>query len=291
MSDSSWADPPGLDKTLRDRTARPNLTVPFALDPDGSEVRPDSALPHVRYFCPDCHTDVFLRRPAEKRQHLYHHRLPSLCDFLHETEEHFRTKMRIVELISTGQPVVIQRHCPVCRTPHSQPVPTGLIPSVEYTLSSGHRADVALLDSAGTVRAVIEVRVTHPVDDEKATALAATPWIEVVPDSISDLGPWAPVQDHFRPFRCGACEETRRQAQQAAAKKARLAVECRLYGRVRPIEGRHHNEVACPLVNGQPVSLVEVCGRCAHFVEFRKPAAIFCLGLRALRKRTHAGPR
>lgn len=271
--------------------AAPTLTVPFALSADGTEVRANTARPHVRYSCPDCHTDVFLRRPAEKRHHLYHRRLPTRCDFLHETEEHFRTKMRIVELIRSGRPMAIQRHCPVCRTPHPQPVPTGLIASVEYTLPSGHRADVALLDPAGTVRAVIEVWVTHPVDDAKAAALADTPWIEVVPESISGSEPWTPVQDHLRPFRCVACEGARRQAQQAEAERARFAAERQRYGRVRPIGGRHHNEVACPLVNEQAVSLVEVCGRCPHFVEFRKPAAIFCLGLRVLWEGIHAGPR
>ena len=151
-------------------TGLSELKVPFALDENGEEVYPKEANKKTQYYCPDCNKELIFKSGEINTPHFAHKYDPEYCDFHHypETENHLRAKWKVRDAVNQNKTIYLTRCCYECRSPFTQIVPTkNLHASLEYTLSSGHRADVAILDEADKLKAVIEIQETHPVDEEK----------------------------------------------------------------------------------------------------------------------------
>lgn len=244
-----------------------NLKVPFGLNAAGREVRPETATKEEAYYCPDCKGDLVLRKGDIKIPHFAHKGMPVICDFLTETEEHYRAKLAVAAAIHEKKPVRLVRQCHKCKGPWvEQSIPDSVKQaSLEHMLPSGHRADVALLDDAGHLLAVIEILVNHRVDDEKAKALEGTAWAEFPAGCLGSLE-WKPCRDFFNSCLCERCK----------------AIEN--LGFVTPFVGRYKTSVQCPLNGGRSfVEAVAKCSSCEHFVDVCSKG-IFCIG-----RRTSAG--
>lgn len=237
----------------------PSLAVPLALDAGGEEVRPDTGERGIRYTCPSCRGLVAFRSGTQKRPHFYHLVRPQTCDFLNETEEHWRAKHRVVQMVSEGRAVWLDRCCGTCSERTQQPIPTRVVrASTEHTLPSGHRVDVALFDAEEKLVGVIEVFATHEVDEVKSGAMEALKWGEITSETILASDVWEVKRDHFAPFTCGKCRW--REA------------NTRFY----PFESPHRRNVPCPLY-GRSLSAVDQCGGCEYFLDVGE-AGIACFG-------------
>ncbi len=249
--------------------AERQLKVPLGIAPDGMEVRPGTANPDAEYFCPDCHMPLVLRRGTQKRPHFAHKADPDTnrCDFVNESEAHWRAKHRIVHVFQAHTPVRLWRECPECHQHTWHPLPTtGVLPSTEHRLSSNLRADVALLDPAESVRAIFEVCQTHEVDEDKAEALRDVPWIEVRAEEVLGGDDWKPTKDHLFPVPCATCRDAAR------------------YGYRYKIQAPERLFVACPLPNlSHKANLIDDCGVCKFFVS-ASPDDVFCFGSKAMRR-------
>lgn len=186
----------------------------------GAEVRASEAERGVRYTCPDCQVLLTPRLGSVRVPHFSHKAEAAICDFRYETEEHYRAKMAIVQAVESGMPVRLLRLCPLCQVVTETPLPAAVCRATsELTLSTNHRADVALLDAQGEVVAAIEVLMHHPVDDEKGQLLAAhgVPWVEVRALEVLDADQpiWRLTQDFFPEFVCHGCLDARQQAAEA----------------------------------------------------------------------------
>jgi len=243
------------------------LRVPVALDDDGHEIEPTSALAGARYRCASCLGEVIVKG-GSRRTHFAHRCDPTVCDFLNETEEHWRAKMRLCEIISAGTPLQIERKCSQCRTPTLQTVLTGGWLAVpEFVLETNHRVDVAAIAGQSDVRLVIEVYATHRVAPAKAQLLGKTPWIEVHADQVLRCDAAAPVLYPINPAsssaECGKC------------------IERREFESILPFRGQHLMRVPCPLKQNAHVIAVDSCTTCAHYTGADE-AGIRCLGRRAV---------
>lgn len=233
------------------------LAVPFALSEDGMEVRPEAATRGGPYTCPDCKMLLILRAGPERRVHFAHKERAADCQFWTETEAHLRAKQRVAAAINARQAVRFIRTCESCSQEHDQPLPTGIArASLEHVLAGGLRADIALLEDDGVVRAVLEIYATHECEPEKIDGLAGIPWAEFSASEVleNDLR-LRPRQDHFRRFVCARC---------------RVITS-------RPFVGAERLRVACPLPGAGEVMAVETCGPCRFFAGFDR-GTLLCSG-------------
>lgn len=237
------------------------LKVPLALDEQGSEVYPEQAQPGKIYLCASCQGKVYLRRGTRRRAHFVHYSNPEHCDFIYETEAHLRAKWAIKAAVDSGvTPFVFLRSCKGgCGEVVKQHFPTGIQAVLEYMLPSGHRADVALLNPDGSVRAIIEVLETHAVDEDKRKALQPYYWAEIEAQVILEKQEWPLKQDYFIPYICSRCQQVKR------------------YGVRYPFAGETKQYVACPILGRGLVNVINDCTCCEYFVDIHK-SGIFCIG-------------
>ncbi|MEM5789820.1 MAG: competence protein CoiA family protein [Syntrophobacteraceae bacterium] len=237
-----------------------SLKVPFAINEDGQEVRPEAPDKEDNYFCPDCKLELFWRKGEIKRPHFAHKVIPKTCDFLSETEEHYRAKLTLLEAVYSGKPVKFLRVCKQCKKETvEQAFPSHVTKaSLEFLLPSGHRADVALFDKAERLLAVIEIMVTHSVDEEKMKALRGIPWAEFTAETILSSTAWKAERDFFLGCTCLRCKLINR------------------YGAVYQLVGDHKTLVHCPSVNSL-VDAIPNCAMCDSFIDVRR-MGIFCIG-------------
>lgn len=238
------------------------LKVPIAIDENGAELRPEDAVKGSQYYCPDCQNALILRKGLLVRTHFAHKEQPTRCDFINETEQHFRAKLAIVAAVKEKKPVYFVRHCKVCSKAVYQDLPDKVTDvKLEYTLSSNHRADVALFDKDDELLAIIEVFVTHAVEDEKLSALAEIPWAEFSAETILTSPNWSPIKDNFKPCTCNDC---------------RIILK---FGKKTCFMGLNKAQVQCPLQSIGIADTVENCDRCEHFVDVSREG-ILCVGSR-----------
>lgn len=235
------------------------LKVPLAFDQRGDEVRPESAQKGLAYSCASCRNKVFVKKGSKKRAHFTHYNNPDYCDFARETEAHLRAKWLIKSAVESGNiPFRFLRECHRCQRIGKQPFPSGLRVKLEYLLPSGHRADVALLDTNDQIRAIIEVFETHAVDEYKSVALENYLWAEVKASTVLGRMEWPLEQDHFTPYVCMRCRQIE------------------LYGSSYPYADKTHQHVSCP-VGRQKANLIDDCAFCEHFVDI-SDRGVFCTG-------------
>ncbi len=249
------------------------LKVPYGVSSAGERIWANVAVREETYRCPDCGGELVLRRGKVVRPHFAHRVIPEDCDFVNESVAHFEAKYRIKELIDTGKKIAFVRKCTTCDSKIKQPLPTDIVRAeIEYTLGTGHRADVGLFDKADKLRAVVEVYATHKVDDEKAEALgkAEILWAEIEAREILESTLWSLVRDHFAQAECGLCK--RREMN-----KERIIVRpLEFRNRLRFGKARKHPVVKCPLKAGEEVDVFETCGCCRYFIEAREEGVHCC---------------
>lgn len=233
------------------------LKVPFGLDPNGAEVRPTDDARVLTCVCPSCRQPLIYRHGPINQAHFAHIADSPRCEFWEETEDHWRAKHLVANMLNESQAITLRRRCGDCGGETEQPLPTiKARATVEHLLQSGLRADVALLEDGGQVRAIIEIFATHAVDQTKAEALAGLPWIELrAAEVLAAPHAWRPVQDHFRVVRCARCK----------------------YGATHPFSGQHRITVECPLPQAGAVPAATTCPPCPYFVGVRAEG-IFCFG-------------
>lgn len=200
------AEPPVFD---------PRVAVPFALDEEGRWIlaafHPDPRHGHV---CPFCRDAVTLRQAERTLRKLGHETVARSKVRIHwmhrhrtcaeassgirrkgrsrrrhesETRLHKRVKRLIVceiEAWTRGcrEAPLLEYSCSnrQCSNPTKTVSlnPHVVTAAVEHGLSSGHVADVALLDASGDLILGVEVYVTHQVGAEKRAAVEI-PWVEL----------------------------------------------------------------------------------------------------------------
>lgn len=249
-----------------------HVKVPFGLSAEGTEVHAREAERDEPYQCLSCHSALVLKRRPVLRAHFAHQVPPEECEFVHETEAHYRAKHRIKRLWDSGESILLLRGCAGCSSTIVQDVRNGRSArvAIEYVLPSGHRADAAILDEDGALRAVFEVYGTHKVDVEKAEALATQgiQWGEFAAETILQSAEWRPLRDEFGVSRCGACQE--------AAHREKMVSR---FGKVSSFADEKRMKVSCPARGNRPVPIFGECVTCPHYVDSR-PNGIFCIGSR-----------
>lgn len=247
-----------------------SLKVPFGLSPEGEEVHARIAERSTQYHCPSCNAELVLKRGKIQRAHFAHRHEPTSCEFLYETEAHFRAKHRIRELFLAGHEMVLHRRCCECFSRLSQNIQSSSASEVrlEYSLPTGHRADVALLDADENLLAVLEIYSTHYVDNEKASALKADniQWVELDANSVLESESWFPITDELSKSMCGECKRVQRREELVDK-----------FGRVQPFADEKRLRVTCPIRRGQAVPIFYECAFCKLYEESRS-TGIFCIG-------------
>ena len=185
------------------------LRVPFAFDDEKRLYDPETAEKGKHYFCPACQDTVILRKGEIKTAH-FAHKASETCN--QETILHKTAKQRIVEVISDWKlgkidAPILKRVCDVCRETINQSLPDKVRRAIlEYRMSDGFVVDVALMVE-NKPAAAIEIRVTHAVDENKASLLPA-PFIELDGKAILENPTvFEPIRDHFQPLTCTTCKQ------------------------------------------------------------------------------------
>jgi ribosomal protein L34E len=134
--------------------------------PTGQLVKAGEAEKGVSHFCPACNQTLILRKGTQKRPHFAHKVLSHNCT--PETALHYSFKTllfsKIQKHINQQLPLEMQWNCSTCGGKH-----TGNLLKKAVTMKLEHnlgtcRPDIALLDKKGRTVAVIEVVVTHHIE-------------------------------------------------------------------------------------------------------------------------------
>lgn len=238
-------------------TDPPAFRIPFARTAQGERVRPEDGTTGP-FTCPDCKTGVSLRRAHMRegspvRAHFAHR--PAIdCGFSYgEGELHLLAKGVAATAVNERRPVALLRACARCQRITEQRMPERVArATLEYRLPSGRRADVALLDQAGELLAIIEVLESHAVDAVKRADLVGLRWCEIqARDIVAAAGAaastqrWPLAQDELLPFTCRPCR----------------------FSEVRAWQGSARLQVECPLPTAGTVLAVEACGGCPYYLD------------------------
>lgn len=153
------------------------FAVPLAWDNliDRHIVYPEEAEKHRDYFCPNCENRIRVRGGPKTRDHFYH--LPPNDSRICKPESvyHAVAKQLLAEWIEAGRPIKVMDDCPRCGTPREYRLPPGPTKIEQHV--GIFRGDLVYLDDHGKVKAAIEIRYAHAVDDRKAKELSK-PWVE-----------------------------------------------------------------------------------------------------------------
>lgn len=188
-----------------------DLRVPLAVDREGRVHSPKNADKSREYFCPACQAPVILRQGQVLRAH-FAHTASAICT--QETIVHQTAKWLVQRSVSEWKEgrstaPVLQRRCQICGSMVSQPLPDKVEKAVvEYRLVNGLIADIALF-AGEELLAIVEINVTHAVDNMKADRLdrLAVPFIELDgQEVIENPAVWKPLTDRFKPITCKDCK-------------------------------------------------------------------------------------
>jgi hypothetical protein len=195
----------------RGKTKKKDFKIPYGLDADsGQLVKALDAEKLRKYACPSCRTCIILQKGEIRSPHFAHKADVSGCS--EETVIHKTAKLLIIGAVlnwknNGGPRPVIKRVCKIkyCYGSKEQNLPDKIECALEeFQLSSGHIADIALMDEKG-VSAIVEVYYTHKVNELKVSEIQE-PWLEVDALKIVE-NPllWVCRQDSLKPFNCPKC--------------------------------------------------------------------------------------
>lgn len=186
----------------------PELRVPFAIDDEGRLYSPETAEKGGNYLCPACQEPIIFKQGEIKVPH-FAHKVSVTC--YQETITHKTAKLLVQKVVhewkeGKGNPPILCRACQICGISISQALPEKVDSAVlEHRLADGSVADVALLVGE-TAQAVVEIKVTHAVDEIKANRLPV-PFIELDGyEVIENPTVWKPKIDRFKPLTCNKCK-------------------------------------------------------------------------------------
>lgn len=167
--------------------------------------------------CPLCHELVVLKLGTQRTYHAAHRSTSQCITHQPETAWHLNTKLHIAHQLAQSQPLSIQQPCQKCGRTRSVVWLTDWTDvQVEHRLTDGLQPDIGLYREEVLV-AAIEVRVTHPITEEKIDSWfkQKVPWIEVrgQPELYEGKLAWTverplPIERHspdFYPWLCTPC--------------------------------------------------------------------------------------
>jgi hypothetical protein len=184
-----------------------HLLVPYGVDSDANIVHARDAVPGVRYSCPCCESALVLHTGPIKARH-FAHKATTTCDG--ETVAHITAKLLIAQVIrehaAKGPQISLRCTCDKCHVPFEKPLPSDAFSASQVEVPVGRFVcDVVAIKEDAAVLAV-EIRKSHAVDDDKASALEL-PWIELKADDVlDDPFRWYPVQARLKPTTCPKCK-------------------------------------------------------------------------------------
>ena len=253
-----------------------DLRIPVAFDFDENRIYPPAALPKQDYLCGSCKATVRVRREHDRKtgpvqRHFFHLKSDEEdprqlhCEFKKggESLDHWEAKQKILNFFNAGQEVRVDRVCKTCgktRPSRIFPNPQLISATDEFTLKldgKQFRADVALLNSEGVPLIVLEVKHTHAVGEQKATALNAADlcWGEFEAIDIkNDI--WKPTQGLTYTL-CPRCKQVEE------------------YGKTFPFDSDKSLYVDCPV--NRSANVTTHCPQCVYF-ESVSHSGIFCTG-------------
>lgn len=185
-----------------------NLKIPIALDEVGLLIRVENAEKSNSYFCPSCSVKLTLRVGDVKVPH-FAHQPSEVCN--EETITHKTAKFLVQKAVRDAHAgmapyPVVERECSVCSKAVTETLSTKLEDAeLEKKLSCGYIVDVVLL-SGGAPKAAVEIRVKHPVDEEKKSNLSV-PFIELDGyEIVKNPLRWRTIQSKSpKPVACIKC--------------------------------------------------------------------------------------
>ncbi len=175
-----------------------DLLIPYALSGLNAEiVLPDRAFPGGDYDCPECLGKVGIKIPTKRRTHFFHLPPYEKCALNPELggrgegQIHAQAKHMLYSWLYrwlSGEVAVgptVAGKCATHQVPFSVVIPRPSPFSLykEFSLPSGRRLDVALLNSDHRVTMGFEVKSKHAVTAAKAEGLPAR-WLELRAESI-----------------------------------------------------------------------------------------------------------
>ena len=157
-------------------------------------VDPKVALQRTPYTCPDCKRDVHLRKGKRRVAHFAHNpNIANPCTYYDRNasrdQQHKNAQLKLKHFLDRGNEIDIARICPCgCRTISSWGItrlPSNVVKCEHrFTFNDSNKsADVAVLDSAGTIVCIFEVVHTHYTREIDRPE----PWHEIRADEINAI--------------------------------------------------------------------------------------------------------
>jgi hypothetical protein len=163
----------------------------YAEDSNGKIIHIDIAETGESYICPSC-KDKFTYKNGKIRQRHFAHNNPSTnCTsegYLHKTFKKMLLEL-IKEKISQKLPIEVIFNCVLCKQTHKFNLLQGIIDVKDEYSMNVCRPDIALIHNEKIIPVVIEIIVTHEIED-KAIAYYIQNRIIVIRiklESLSDL--------------------------------------------------------------------------------------------------------
>lgn len=191
------------------------LRVPVALDEEGHVVQALTAIKGKHYLCPECKSEVRLRRGQKYQPHFYHLNLTSCTgeSATHEAAKHLLAQQISKELADyqevrwqvmcrgLSQDGGCKNHATLLRT---YPIAAWEEVRLEVTYGT-YRFDVAVIQ-ADRVRFGFEVFYRHEVPEEKAEHLDV-PWLELYAEDILEFRSRVPHRNGISDYLCQDCRQ------------------------------------------------------------------------------------
>ena len=189
----------------------------YAEDSNGRIIHIDNAIKEVNYYCPNC-KEKFSFRKGEIRQRHFSHSNTSNCSsegYLHKT---FKKKLLelIKERINKKLPIEILFNCILCKQPHNFNFLQGIMDIKDEYYMGVCRPDIALIHEKGVVSVVIEIIVSHEIE-EKAIEFYIQNAIIVIRIKLESLDDLENIDDKIKiptdvlPFNKLICPNVRQQ--------------------------------------------------------------------------------
>lgn len=192
------------------------FTIPRALNDENRLVAPEEAIKGNAYYCPECRNALTFRKCTKKRSH-FAHRAKSKCS--RESVTHMIGKLLVMRAFDdwwagkAPEPLILH-DCKQCRTGQRKYFARDINShSYEHTLSTGYRADVALLHDEN-VKLAVEVYVHNRVSGKKTTDIGIG-YVELEADDIMESNcKWRPINQAWKEMVCETCAEKNRIAEE-----------------------------------------------------------------------------
>lgn len=160
------------------------LLIPYALDMRTApprRLRPGEAAKGRGYVCAECGQALRLHGGARQRLHFRHEAYLRPCGFREDGADRVIARHAVLDAAGRPEGVRLICPCPVCRAPVEQPWPAPVaearLKHPVATRAGGRVADVALLDAAARLVAVIEIHRDREPPAWRFRDVTPVPWV------------------------------------------------------------------------------------------------------------------